>query len=377
MSWQAQEAVNQQSQIKDLRLFKFLLYLASYATADGQIDPAPTQVSLAAHFKVSERTIRSWFNRVVAMGELEVVRLGRGPGHSSAYALCLPVFNSPAGEIPEVSPPVASGIHPLAEAIPEELPTILSGILERVARLEEENRQLRQEMEQYRKKAEVNAAFVSGIYRKDDPPQEGVKPEEIPEITGIAPRGSEPPILKRNNNINNNQAKPGGKAAHERPGKTQDVNLQLTWGLLLSACQEDKDKAALVWQLQTHFCDITKINRPSIDLERGRTQLEQDWWPVLLQAVEGTEGDLERAKKVVEIAVQELDAWNPSAVSSPRSLRNKIPAVLAAQLRPRPEATREETPPQTPKKSWLEALREAEQRAAVMYSEENVYEPVG
>lgn len=373
MSWQAQQAVNQQSQLKDLRLFKFLLHLASYAQADGQIDPAPTQVSLAAHFKVSERTIRSWFRRVVEEGELQVVRLGRGPGYASAYALNLPVFTTPAGEIPEENPPLASGIQPLTGAIPEELSTILSGILERISHLEAENRQLRQEMEQYRKKAEVNPAFVSGIYRQDAHPQEGVIPEEIPEITGIATRGSEPSILKRNNNINNNQAKPGGKAANERPGKTQDANLQLTWGLLLSACQHDKDKAAMVWQLQTHFCDITKINRPSIDLERGRTQLEQDWWPVLLQAVEGTEGNLERAKKVVEIAVQELDAWNPSAVSSPHSLRNKIPAVLAAQLRPRPEVAREEAPP-PPKKSWLEALRDAEQRVSA-YME--AYEPVG
>ena len=64
MSWQAMKAVNEQSRIERMTLFRLLMYFADKADADGRIDPAPNQTTLAEKFACSERTIRNWLDQL-------------------------------------------------------------------------------------------------------------------------------------------------------------------------------------------------------------------------------------------------------------------------------------------------------------------------
>lgn len=92
MGARAQEAVSFRSQLKDVDLLRLLGVLAAGADDDtGLIDPAPGRETLAGIFDCSERTITNRVSRLVESGELEIVRIGSGPGRPSAYRLLLPI----------------------------------------------------------------------------------------------------------------------------------------------------------------------------------------------------------------------------------------------------------------------------------------------
>lgn len=92
MGARAQEAVSFRSQLKDVDLLRLLGVLAAGADDDtGLIDPAPGRETLAGIFNCSERTITNRVARLVESGELEIVRIGSGPGRPSAYRLLLPI----------------------------------------------------------------------------------------------------------------------------------------------------------------------------------------------------------------------------------------------------------------------------------------------
>lgn len=92
MGARAQEAVSFRSQLKDVDLLRLLGVLAAGADDDtGLIDPAPGRETLAGIFGCTERTVTNRMNRLLESGELEVVRVGSGPGRPSAYRLLLPI----------------------------------------------------------------------------------------------------------------------------------------------------------------------------------------------------------------------------------------------------------------------------------------------
>lgn len=92
MGARAQEAASFRSQLKDVDLLRLLGVLAAGADDDtGLIDPAPGRETLAGIFNCSERTITNRVARLVESGELEIVRIGSGPGRPSAYRLLLPI----------------------------------------------------------------------------------------------------------------------------------------------------------------------------------------------------------------------------------------------------------------------------------------------
>lgn len=120
---------------------------------------------------------------------------------------------------------------------------------------------------------------------------------------------------------------------HVREENGGDETLELTWGLLMETCTQDKEQAAAIWQLQEAFCESSGIVRPDIDTELGRKELKNDWWPVLLVVLNAAGGDLEAAKAGVKTAVTDMLAWKASAVSGPWSIRKKISGVINAQRR--------------------------------------------
>jgi hypothetical protein len=92
MGARAQEAVSFRSQLKDVDLLRLLGILAAGADDDtGVIDPAPGRDTLAAILKCSERTVTNRISKLVGSGELEILRIGSGPGRPSAYRLLLSI----------------------------------------------------------------------------------------------------------------------------------------------------------------------------------------------------------------------------------------------------------------------------------------------
>ena len=92
MGARAQEAVSFRSQLKDVDLLRLLGILAAGADDDtGVIDPAPGRDTLAAILKCSERTVTNRISKLVESGELEILRIGSGPGRPSAYRLLLSI----------------------------------------------------------------------------------------------------------------------------------------------------------------------------------------------------------------------------------------------------------------------------------------------
>ncbi len=86
-----QTAVNNHSKVSDIKLLRFLLYLADGANINGEIDPAPTYETMATWAGVSTRTIQTWLNKLTECRELEQTRVGSGPGRPSAYRILLPL----------------------------------------------------------------------------------------------------------------------------------------------------------------------------------------------------------------------------------------------------------------------------------------------
>ena len=91
MSYQAQTAVTLHSKQTNVKRLRLLMFLANGANAEGAIDPAPNQETLAAFIDCSTRTIRTMLNDLEASGELKQTRVGSGPGNPSAYQITLPL----------------------------------------------------------------------------------------------------------------------------------------------------------------------------------------------------------------------------------------------------------------------------------------------
>ena len=100
MSWQAMTAVSRHSK-QDGQLFRLILHLAEFADAGGNVDPAPNQETLAAHFGCTKRTIRNRLNDLESANELKQTRIGSGPGNPSAYRILLPMPETAVTEEPK------------------------------------------------------------------------------------------------------------------------------------------------------------------------------------------------------------------------------------------------------------------------------------
>lgn len=104
MGARAQEAVSFHSQLKDVGLLRLLGVLAAGADDDtGIVDPAPGRETLAGIMGCSERTITNRISKLVEAKELEVLRVGSGPGRPSAFRILLPIpdvtcFNDERGK---------------------------------------------------------------------------------------------------------------------------------------------------------------------------------------------------------------------------------------------------------------------------------------
>ena len=90
MSWQAMTAVSRHSK-QEGQLLRLILHLAEFADTEGNVDPAPNQGTLAAHFGCTPRTIRNRLNELTVHNELMQTRIGSGPGNPSAYKILLPM----------------------------------------------------------------------------------------------------------------------------------------------------------------------------------------------------------------------------------------------------------------------------------------------
>jgi hypothetical protein len=146
--WQPQRAVLHHSKQTNLHLYRLLNYLADVAAADGTIDPAPNQATLAEFFGVSDRTIRNWINELLDSGELIRTRRGRGSGNASAYQINLPM--------PE-----------LTGSYEEEKPVIVSGnVEERLKSLEEKIAQILPVIEQLQELQETLTGITGSDNRK-------------------------------------------------------------------------------------------------------------------------------------------------------------------------------------------------------------------
>lgn len=106
MGARAQEAVLFHS--KQTGEYLRLLGILAAGTDDstGLIDPAPKRETLASWTNVTTRTITNRIQRIIDDGELELVRLGSGPGNPSAYRLLLPI---PEVTLLQTSTPPAKG----------------------------------------------------------------------------------------------------------------------------------------------------------------------------------------------------------------------------------------------------------------------------
>jgi len=147
MGARAQEAVSFRSQLKDVDLLRLLGVLAAGADDDtGLIDPAPGRETLAGIFNCSERTITNRVARLVESGELEIVRIGSGPGRPSAYRLLLSIpdvtcFNDERGKKGEKSGTLEARVTALEGAVAEikgEIEAKFFTLLQAIEELKEE-----------------------------------------------------------------------------------------------------------------------------------------------------------------------------------------------------------------------------------------------
>lgn len=114
---------------------------------------------------------------------------------------------------------------------------------------------------------------------------------------------------------------------------TADESLQIAWGMLMTFCDNNKDTAVRLWQLQSHLAEVSRLPLPDIDTERGRAELQRAWWPVLLEIDQKAGGELATAKTGMNTAVSEIDAWKPEALQAPKSILKKTIAYFAAAQR--------------------------------------------
>ncbi|MBK7916535.1 MAG: hypothetical protein IPJ94_09775 [Chloroflexi bacterium] len=98
MSWQAMTAVSRHSK-QEGQLLRLILHLAEFADAEGNVDPAPNQDTLAAHFGCTPRTIRNRLNELAVQSELTQTRIGSGPGNPSAYKILLPMPETAVSDV--------------------------------------------------------------------------------------------------------------------------------------------------------------------------------------------------------------------------------------------------------------------------------------
>ncbi|MCA9943731.1 MAG: hypothetical protein KC449_09635 [Anaerolineales bacterium] len=125
MSWQAQTAVTLHSKQTNVKRLRLLLFLANVAQADGSIDPAPNQKTMADFIGCTTRTIRTMLNQLADDKELVQTRIGSGPGNPSAYQITLPMaemagnLEPKGGKMAETNPGIVSTFAQLKAEILE------------------------------------------------------------------------------------------------------------------------------------------------------------------------------------------------------------------------------------------------------------------
>lgn len=201
MSWKIQSAVGRKSTHIVDGVGRLLYRLAEYANEDGVIDPAPNQETMAAWYGVSSRTVRNWVNTLIASGELVQLRIGKGPGQTSAYRILLNLTPEELSQSPKpenrkrIEESAAASLNERMSQIEETIKGFVSGINERLSAIENQ-------LEEYRKKEETNAAFVSGIRDRLEA-LENLIPEKAERNTGNATRSNVQTIYNDLNNRKN------------------------------------------------------------------------------------------------------------------------------------------------------------------------------
>ncbi|MCI0729657.1 MAG: helix-turn-helix domain-containing protein [Chloroflexi bacterium] len=113
---------------------------------------------------------------------------------------------------------------------------------------------------------------------------------------------------------------------------SSDENLEIAWGMLVHLCDDDMAEAALVWQLQRRFSEVTAVKIPDLASVGGREELEREWWPFLRRVLSQAEGDLETAVQGITQAQQEMDSA-ALTLASPKSVVKKAVGVIGRMKR--------------------------------------------
>lgn len=305
MGARAQEAVSFRSQLKEVDLLRLLGVLAAGADDDtGLIDPAPGRETLAGIFGCTERTVTNRMNRLLESGELEVVRVGSGPGRPSAYRLLLTIpevtcFNEERVKKGEKSSPLEARVAALETGLAElkgEIDAKFFTLLQAIEELKGEISELKGEKGGNEEPERVKRVKGKG--------------ESLPEVEcrrsffdpSFDP-GDTPPTPPS-----------GGDGANDSP---EDLAL---WGDILSTCEGNQGRARAVLVLASELQDLLLWVKPKpSSSRRARDQAKTEWWHPLVQVLKSCEWQSDMARQRFVAATQamrgrEMSPARPSAV---------------------------------------------------------------
>lgn len=169
-------------------------------------------------------------------------------------------------------------------------------------------------------------------------------PQECPQMSPTM--SPNVPTLQRamGTETNRNQDKPFIIKTTGSEPIQKDPAVQNTWSELrafLGGLAEEKglvwsdrladERAGAVWSLMKHFCVVGGFGPIPLDTAIERAQLWRYWWPFLHRWLEASEWDVVVCQEAMSEAIVELRNWERNSVSSPKSLSNKMPAILAAR----------------------------------------------
>lgn len=118
------------------------------------------------------------------------------------------------------------------------------------------------------------------------------------------------------------------------PEEAAEAPLAEAWRALVALCNGEEATASAVWQLQEKFAAVTQLKRPNPATPEGRTKLEREWWPHLLQVLAEADNNVEAAEAAVQEAVRVMvQRDRPLNVVAPRSIVNVAAGVLAGRRR--------------------------------------------
>lgn len=305
MGARAQEAVSFRSQLKDVDLLRLLGVLAAGADDDtGLIDPAPGRETLAGIFNCSERTITNRISRLVESGELEMVRIGSGPGRPSAYRLLLPIpettcFNDERGKKGEKSSTLEARVTALELAVTEikgEIEAKFFTLLQAIEELKGEITELKGE--------------------------KGGKGESEREKRGKG-KGESLPEVERRRSFFDPSYDPGDTPPTPPSGgdgASDSPEARALWGDVLSICEGNQRQAGAVFVLASELQDLLLWVKPKpTTSRRARDQAKTEWWHPLVQVLKSCEWHRDMARQRFVVATQamrgrDMSPARPSAV---------------------------------------------------------------